>query len=60
METELPENKFLRIHRSFIVSMDKIDAFTASSIEIGKKELVIGRSYKQNVLKVLKYSGKKI
>lgn len=57
MEDELPENKFLRIHRSFIVSIDKIDAFTASSIEIGKKELVIGRSYKQNVLKVLNYSG---
>lgn len=60
MEDELPENKFLRIHRSFIVSIDKIDAFTASSIEIGKKELVIGRSYKQNVLKVLNYSGKNI
>jgi DNA-binding LytR/AlgR family response regulator len=60
MEIELPENKFLRIHRSFIVSLDKIDAFTASSIEIGKKELVIGRSYKQNVLKVLNYSSKNI
>ena len=39
---------------------DKIDAFTASSIEIGKKELVIGRSYKQNVLKTLNYSGSNI
>jgi DNA-binding LytR/AlgR family response regulator len=57
MEEELPENRFLRIHRSFIVSIDKIDAFTASSIEIGKKELVIGRSYKHNVLKVLNYSS---
>jgi DNA-binding LytR/AlgR family response regulator len=57
MEEELPENKFLRIHRSFIVSIDKIDAFTASSIEIGKKELVIGRSYKQNVFKALNYTG---
>ena len=58
IEKKLPENKFLRIHRSFVVSLLHIDAFTATSIEIGKKELTIGRSYKQGVMKALKYYGK--
>lgn len=58
IEKKLPGNKFLRIHRSFIVSLLHIDAFTATSIEIGKKELTIGRNYKQSVMKALKYYGK--
>ncbi len=58
IEKKLSGNKFLRIHRSFIVSLLHIDAFTATSIEIGKKELTIGRSYKQSVMKALKYYGK--
>ena len=58
IEKKLPGNKFLRINRSFIVSLLHIDAFTATSIEIGKKELTIGRSYKQSVMKALQYYGK--
>ncbi len=56
LELKLPKDRFLRIHRSFIVSLPKINAFTASSIEIGEKELTIGRNYKNRVLKELKYS----
>ena len=58
IEKKLPGDKFLRIHRSYIVSLLHIDAFTATSIEIGKKELTIGRSYKQSVMKALQYYGK--
>ena len=56
LEEQLPAGKFLRIHRSFIVSVSKIDAFTSYSIEIGKKELTIGRTYKNSVLKELNYT----
>lgn len=42
-------NNFLRIHRSFIIALDKVDAFTAHEVEIGGKQLPIGRSYKENV-----------
>ncbi len=52
-EEILPEDRFLRIHRSYIVSVDRITAITTSSIEIGKKELTIGRSYKQSVTRSL-------
>lgn len=44
-ENMLPPHLFLRIHRSFIVSVKKITAFTNYEIEIGKIELPIGRSY---------------
>ena len=56
LEEKLPPNKFIRIHRSFIVSIPKIEAFTSTSIEIGKRELTIGRSYKNAVMKALKHS----
>ena len=49
----LRENNFLRIHRSFIVAKDKIEAFSATEVELGGKRLPIGRSYKELVLGVL-------
>ncbi len=55
MEEKLPEEKFLRIHKSYIISISKIDAITSSSIEIGKYELTIGRSYKPKVMNALKF-----
>lgn len=54
IEALLAGNHFLRVHRSFIVAKDKIDAFTATDIEIGGKEIPIGRSYKELVLLALK------
>ncbi|HUH45856.1 MAG TPA: LytTR family DNA-binding domain-containing protein [Arenibacter sp.] len=44
-EKMLPQNLFLRIHRSFIVSISKVTAFTKFDVEIGKIELPIGRSF---------------
>lgn len=48
-EDLLRNNNFLRIHRSFIVAKDKIDAFSATDIEIQGKFIPIGRSYKEQV-----------
>ena len=45
VERMLPASQFLRIHRSFIVSMNKITAFTKADVEIGRTELPIGKSY---------------
>lgn len=39
----------LRIHRSYLVVINKIDAFAATEVEINHKKLPIGRSYKQLV-----------
>lgn len=53
IEELLARNNFLRIHRSFIVAKDKIDAFTATDVEVSGKLIPIGRSYKELVLREL-------
>ncbi|MBC5993514.1 LytR/AlgR family response regulator transcription factor [Pontibacter cellulosilyticus] len=53
LEEKLPTDKFLRIHRSFIVALDKIQAFSATAVDIGKTEIPIGRFYKNEVLQIL-------
>jgi two-component system, LytTR family, response regulator len=52
LEAMLPQNQFVRIHRSFIVSVNKITAFTSHDVEIGTIELPIGRLYSCNVQKL--------
>lgn len=46
LEELLPEDKFLRVHRSFIVSVPKIESYHAHKVEIAGKELPIGRNFK--------------
>ena len=57
MEDKLPGGDFLRIHKSFIVSLSKIEAFTSASVDVPGKELPIGRSYKKAVLEKLHSGG---
>src|SRR5258706_1463001 len=57
LEEMLPSDTFLRIHRSYIVSISKIDSYNTDTIEIGKKELPIGRLYKHDVSKLLNASS---
>ena len=42
---ELPKSKFLRIHRSFTVSLDKIEALEGNSVLLKGKRIPIGRKY---------------
>ncbi len=53
LEESLPREQFLRIHRSFIVNLEKIDAYSATDVEIGKHSIPIGRNYKNDVMKIL-------
>jgi DNA-binding LytR/AlgR family response regulator len=54
IEDLLPKNNFLRIHRSFIVAIDKIESYTNELIGIARQELPISRMYRYEVGKVLK------
>lgn len=54
VEAMLPGRDFLRIHRSFIVAVDKISAWSPSHIEVAGQELPIGRLHQKDVGKVLK------
>lgn len=49
MEEKLSESNFLRIHRSFIVALDKIRTYSARHIEVANQELPIGRLFRQRV-----------
>ena len=53
IEDALPRNNFIRIHRSFIVAINKIQSFTSDTIEISKQELPISRMYRHEVEKLL-------
>ena len=53
IEELLAKNNFLRVHRSFIVAKDKIDAFSATDVEVNGKQIPVGRSYKELVQSVL-------
>jgi DNA-binding LytR/AlgR family response regulator len=54
LEEMLPHNEFVRIHKSFIIAISKIESFNADSVEIGKKEIPVGRLFKINLSKILK------
>ena len=51
--SRLPETKFLRVHRSFIVSLDKIDRLDDNMIMIGDKSIPVSRSYRESLLQHL-------
>lgn len=57
LEEELPDDRFLRVHKSFIVPVDKISTISPTSIGIGEDKIPIGRNYKEYVLKKLNYFG---
>jgi two-component system, LytTR family, response regulator len=49
METLLPARLFKRIHRSFIVSLNKIEAYTAEEVEVNGISIPIGRGYRDSL-----------
>lgn len=55
IEDKLPTNMFLRIHRSFIISLSKLEGFNQSNVIIQKKEIPVGRNYKEQYKKALNY-----
>jgi len=57
IEQMLPADRFLRIHRSFIVAIDKITAFTQNDIEIGAQEIPIGKLYRHQLAKLAHGNG---
>lgn len=58
LEKSLEDFGFLRVHRSFIVALRHIEAFTATEVTAGGKEIPVGRQYKEAVVRTLEsFSG---
>ena len=53
LEEQLPEQKFVRVHRSFIVQMDKIKVIERNRIVFGKTYIPISDSYKDQLVEQL-------
>ena len=50
---QLPPARFLQVHKSFVVSLHKITAYSAVQVEIGGVEIPIGRTHKEQVTSIL-------
>lgn len=46
LEEKLPANKFMRIHRSYIISLDKVTSINKTAVHIGKTLITVGEQYK--------------
>lgn len=55
LEKLLSPHRFLRVHRSYIVTIEKISSYSQTCITIGDHKIPIGRLYKNEVLEVLKH-----
>ncbi|HOZ15815.1 MAG TPA: response regulator transcription factor [Tenuifilaceae bacterium] len=50
----LPVNQFMRVHKSFVIAVDKIDSIERSRIRIGKQLIPIGDTYKKDFDQLVK------
>jgi DNA-binding LytR/AlgR family response regulator len=53
MEDALPERHFVRVHKSYIVSLNKIDSIERSRIWIGDKIIPVGDTYRDDFFKIV-------
>lgn len=53
LEEKLPTDTFIRAHRSFIINIHKVDIIEANHLVIDKKEIPIGKNYKEELLEII-------
>ena len=53
LEEELPSENFMRIHRSYIIALDKIEAIERNHIVIGKEQIAIAPNYKDSLMEYI-------
>lgn len=53
LEDMLPKDKFLRVHRSYIVNMEKIQAVKGNTLELNNAEIPVGANYREELFKQL-------
>lgn len=55
IESKLPPDKFIRVHRSYIIAIDNITAIDDNVVIIGKQLIPVGAVYKENLTKRLNF-----
>lgn len=56
IEEKLPPDRFMRVHKSFIVNLDKIESIRSHQITIGEHEIPVSEANMEALLRQLKYS----
>jgi DNA-binding LytR/AlgR family response regulator len=51
LESELPPSRFLRVHKSYIVAIDKINFLDGNTLQVGKEKIPVGPNYKEQLLR---------
>lgn len=54
---KLPKDEFIRVHRSFVVSLREVDVISKNDIVIGQKTIPIGESYRNNLFRIVEQSS---
>lgn len=52
-EKELPKDKFIRVHKSFIINLSRIEKFNNKFVEIGTTKIPISRNKKDEIIKII-------
>lgn len=52
LEASLPNDQFIRIHKSYIIAIDKVTALVGNMVELGDKQIPIGKMYREKVKQV--------
>ena len=52
-EKELPADRFLRIHKSYIVNLGKVEKFNSKNVEVNGKQIPLSRNKKQELADAL-------
>ena len=55
-ENELSKDKFVRVHKSYIINIDKVERFNSKYAEIGAAKIPLSRNKKEDLVKALSYS----
>jgi len=53
MEDMLPSDRFMRIHRSYIIALDHIDSISRNTVNIGSTQITVSENYKDNFMQFL-------
>jgi DNA-binding LytR/AlgR family response regulator len=50
---ELPEGKFIRVHKSYIINLDRVEKFNSKFAEIGNTKIPLSRNKKEEIIKAI-------
>jgi DNA-binding LytR/AlgR family response regulator len=53
MEATLPSDKFARVHRSYIVALNKVESLSGSEVNVANKQIPIGKNYKEAFMEMM-------